>query len=220
MLNEIKKTLARIINKYKIWNNCIMKDYIFAGFIGFITAVLVISILFSLKAVVFSNWFLFAPFVIAFFWILIIYAAKIISRRFLWFFQLAKFVIVGFLNTSIDFGILNFFMALSGISSGSIFSGFKSLSFIIANLNSYFWNKRWSFQKETEKAIGKEYLVYLLISIASVFINVGLASLIVNVIGPQFGFSAIVWANMGAAIGTALGLVWNFLGYKFLVFKK
>jgi hypothetical protein len=28
------------------------------------------------------------------------------------------------------------------------------------------------------------------------------------------------WANIGLAMGTLLALVWNFIGYKFIVFKK
>jgi putative flippase GtrA len=51
-------------------------------------------------------------------------------------------------------------------------------------------------------------------------LNVGAASLVVNVIGPQFGMSEKLWANVGG-IGAAFAVVvWNFIGYKFIVFRK
>jgi len=42
---------------------------------------------------------------------------------------------------------------------------------------------------------------------------------VVNIVGPQFGLNAKIWANMGAVAGTLFVMVWNFLGYKFIVFK-
>jgi putative flippase GtrA len=49
---------------------------------------------------------------------------------------------------------------------------------------------------------------------------VAIASFIVNVIGPQFGISSLIWANIGKIGGIIGAFIWNFLGYKFIVFKK
>jgi putative flippase GtrA len=51
-------------------------------------------------------------------------------------------------------------------------------------------------------------------------INVGIASLVVNVIKSQFGVSEELWATIGAVIGSIIGLAWNYLGYKLIVFKE
>jgi len=51
-------------------------------------------------------------------------------------------------------------------------------------------------------------------------INVTVASLIVNLIQPQFGLSETIWANVGGIIAALVTVVWNFIGYKFVVFKK
>jgi putative flippase GtrA len=134
------------------------------------------------------------------------------------FYQFAKFVAVGFLNTAIDFGILNFLIYMTGIAFGFGFIFFKSVSFAAANINSYIWNRRWVFSSQ-RKEIGKEYLQFLAISVVSIIINVGLSSLVVNIIGVQFGLKPTVWANIGAAAGSAASLFWNFIGYKFIVFK-
>lgn len=134
------------------------------------------------------------------------------------YYQFVKFVALGFLNTAIDFGILNFLIYITGAASGSSFVLFKAASFAAANINSYIWNRYWVFSSE-RKEVGKEYLQFLAISVASLAINVGLSSLVVNVIGARFGLSPEIWANVGAATGSAASLFWNFIGYKFIVFK-
>jgi len=134
------------------------------------------------------------------------------------FFQLGKFVLTGVLNTLIDFGILNFLISLSGATEGGLYSMFKGLSFLVAVTNSYFWNKFWVFEskKYTSRA---EYLQFIVVSAIGFGVNVGIASLVVNLIGPLGGASPKLWANVGAIGGTLVGLTWNFLGYKFIVFK-
>ena len=60
----------------------------------------------------------------------------------------------------------------------------------------------------------------MVVSTIGLFINVGALSLIVNSIGAPGAVSPALWANIGALIATAASLIWNFLGYKFIVFRK
>ena len=116
-------------------------------------------------------------------------------------------------------GILNFLMWAFAITAGWGFSFFKAISFSIAAVNSYFWNRIWTFKAES-KASGKEFLKFYIVTGIGFFLNVGIASLIVNVVGPQFGMAMKTWANIGAIIAVVCVAAWNFLGYKFIVFKK
>jgi len=134
------------------------------------------------------------------------------------FLQIAKFFLVGTLNTFIDLGVLNIFIWISGIASGIFYSVFKSLSFLIATTNSYFWNKYWTFEKK-EKPTPREFLKFLVITFFGFLINVGVASFVVNIIGPQFGMGVKIWASVGAIIAAFFAFVWNFLASKFIVFK-
>ena len=133
--------------------------------------------------------------------------------------QFAKFAAVGIINTAIDFGVLNLLIYLAGVSTGIYFILFKSASFAAANVNSYILNRTFVFDSE-KKGLAKEYGQFLVVSLVAITINVGAASLVVNLITPQFGLGPQIWANVGAAAGTAAGLLWNFLGYKFVVFKR
>ncbi|MEK7542462.1 MAG: GtrA family protein [Patescibacteria group bacterium] len=129
--------------------------------------------------------------------------------------QIIKFVIVGISNTLCDLAVLNLLIFLTAIASGLPFTVFKGISFLVAVGNSYFWNKHWTFHSNK-----KVFFQFLTIATVGLFLNVGTASLLVNVVGPQFGLSQQVWANIGAIGGTLVVMTWNFTGYKFLVFQK
>ena len=66
----------------------------------------------------------------------------------------------------------------------------------------------------------KEFGKFFLVSLGGFIINVTVASLVVNLIQPQFGLSETIWANIGGIVAALVTVIWNFLGYKFLVFKK
>ncbi|PIR67982.1 hypothetical protein COS74_00650 [bacterium CG06_land_8_20_14_3_00_33_50] len=140
-------------------------------------------------------------------------------------YQFGKFGETGGLNWLFDFGVLNLLIMISGISTGIYFSLFKGISFIASVTNSYAWNKFWVFrktEKESEKETAQEISKFMIVSLVGMAVNVILASAIVF-IAPKIILSNIapkVWANLAAAIGSVSAMMWNFVGYKFFVFKK
>lgn len=147
-----------------------------------------------------------------------LYAAYFLARKIRIIYQAAKFILVGSLNTFIDLGILNLFILLTSVASGYLFVTFKGISFTIAVINSYFWNKHWTFKSKEDKT-GKEFIQFIIVSVVGFIINIGTAALIVNGIGPQGGISETLWATIGALAAVVTSLGWNFIGYKFWVFK-
>jgi len=196
------------------------KDIFIVLFIGEAIALFGLTILrnMDISAMTQLNWVL--PIVFPLITLFCFWVAYVIGKKFLFVFQLAKFGLTGALNTFIDLGILSILMAVSGITAGWGYSIFKGIGFIGATTNSYFWNKHWTFQKKESQEIKKEFLQFLLVSGVGFGINVGAASLVVNVVGPQFGLAANVWGMLGAVVAAFCAMAWNFLGYKFIVFKK
>lgn len=134
--------------------------------------------------------------------------------------QFSKFAAVGALNFSIDFGILNGLIFLTGVAAGSRFIVFKTVSVVLAITNSYLWNKFWTFQEREIKGAGREFLEFLIVTLTGIGINVGTAHFVVNILGPQGGVDPKIWANIGAGVSVIITLFWNFFGYKFFVFKN
>ena len=58
-----------------------------------------------------------------------------------------KFSAVGAVNFLIDLSILNLLSFATGINRGIFAALFSAVSFLAANLNSYFWNKKWTFKE-------------------------------------------------------------------------
>ncbi|PIR97806.1 MAG: hypothetical protein COT89_02755 [Candidatus Colwellbacteria bacterium CG10_big_fil_rev_8_21_14_0_10_42_22] len=143
---------------------------------------------------------------------------KILSRWWVMFWQLGKFALTGALNTFLDFAILNLLITLTGITEGLWASVFKTLAFGVAVINSYFWNKYWTFEA-TESRKRSEFVEFILVSVLSLGVNVGTFSL-VNALSPTGGLNPTTWANVSALAATAIAWIFNFLGYKFLVFRK
>jgi len=132
--------------------------------------------------------------------------------------QFIKFLLVGALNTGIDFGVLNLLMLSTGITSGFYYPIFKAISFTCGVTNSYIWNKRWTFKKG--KDLGKkEFSKFFTVSLISFGVNIGVASILVNIVGPIGGISFYVWANISALAAAGITTLINFFGYKYLVFK-
>ncbi len=193
-------------------------DKIISPIIGFLIGIFFVVILWSTgfrMTVIF-----FVPFVFSFLSLVGMFIATLIGKRFLIIYQASKFVLVGALNTFVDFGTLNALMFATGIFSGLGYSFYKAISFSCSVINSYFWNKFWTFEQKETGIKGKEFGKFVLIAGLGFVLNVSIASFVVNVIGPQFGASEEIWGNIGAFIAVLCVFLWNFLGYKLLVFKK
>ena len=152
---------------------------------------------------------LFAPFAL---WI-----AYLLSKLWKGIYQFAQFAAVGTLNSFIDIGVFNLetFLYGSSIIGTALFAVFKAISFLCATTNSFAWNKYWTF-KATDKADAKQVSGFYGVAIIGWVVNVGVATLVKS-IGPE----TKAWTNIVAPLGgIAVTFVWNYIGYKFWVFRK
>jgi putative flippase GtrA len=100
------------------------------------------------------------------------------------------------------------------------YSVFKAVSFIVATIAKYWANKFLAFEKKEMAKVGTEFTQFFVVTLIGLGINVAVASFVVNNIGPQFGLTSEMWGNVGGIAAAIVGFGWNFLGYKFIVFKK
>ena len=183
--------------------------------VGLLSQVIIANVIpnvgYSLRIGAFVSFTVLAP--------LALFVAYLVGKVVPVIYQFAKFAAVGTLNTFVDIGILNLEIFLSGQASGLYYPVFKGVSFIFATTNSFFWNKFWTFGAKDTKASG-EALKFYLFSLVGWALNVGTATFIVNGLARPVGISANIWANVGALGGVAAAFLWNFIAYKYLVFKS
>ena len=56
--------------------------------------------------------------------------------------------------------------------------------------------------------------------IIGIFINSGIVIFLTTCVDPLFNLSPERWLNIAKVCATAISLIFNFLGFKFLVFRK
>lgn len=143
--------------------------------------------------------------------------------------QLLKFIPVGIANTLVDWAILNLLLFFSRTEELLVYSFFKAISFSVAVLLSYFLNQHFVFtntsitlpSESTEKY--RRFGLFFIISFSAALINIFVATVATN-----FCYQQPIWnnswfvfcGNLGAFLGTFTSAVWNFLGYKKIVFKE
>jgi len=131
------------------------------------------------------------------------------------------------MNTGVDLAVLNAETLITGAKEGSLYAIQKGLSFLVAVTFSYFLNKNWTFRDKSKEDEGRKFSQFLFVSIVGMLVNVTAATVVVTYLKTPVNnllnlpmLTDQLWVNIGALSGTALGLIWNFIGYKFWVFKK
>ena len=142
--------------------------------------------------------------------------AEFISKKIPLLWQFAKFAQVGVLNTAIDFGILNLLIFVTGITSGLSIIPLNAVSFSTAIINSFFWNEKWVFKTKKEA----NFITFLVVTLIGLAINSGIVYAITTFVPPTFVDSQKLWVNLAKVLATGISLIWNFTGYRFVVFKK
>lgn len=123
--------------------------------------------------------------------------------------QFTKFAFVGGINTSVDFGIyLGLTRFIPYWSQHQVMAAIISVS--VATLNSYIWNKQWTFNN-TSSNHGPVFIRFLVATL----LGLGLHSLVFS-LALHFGVHDIL-AKVSAI---CVVMAWNFLAYKFWAFAK
>lgn len=208
------------------------KDYKFAVALGLLIGLLLLPVLKTASPGIYSK---FAIAVVPFFLLgtpIGLRIAFFIGQKIAIVYQIAKFGVIGVGNVLVDLGVLSLITIIFSsyfkieskdamIGAVTFYSLFKSVSFIVANINSYFWNKYWTFDQGAKEKTKSEFVQFFAVSVVGFLINVFVASVVFNmIIGSLVSFTGGQLGLIGAAAGSVAGLVWNFVGYKLWVFKK
>ena len=118
-------------------------------------------------------------------------------------YQILVFLLIGGLATTIDFVIYNYLFTFFSINIS------KLISMLSSSLFSYFTNKIFTFNK------GKHYNQKYLIKFYIIF----LLNLLTNIIVNYYVYKLTSVKLLAFILATLFGMMVNFIGQKFYVFK-
>ena len=153
-------------------------------------------------------------------WVIGVWAGFYLGKWISFFQQFGKFAAIGLTNFVVDIGILNLLMAWSGHTLGAWYALFKGIAFMAAGTHSFFWNKYWTFGAGQCQGGGGEFGKFMAVNLVAAGVNVGVATFVANGVNPPLSFSPQLWATAAAVVGSAVALVFSFVGSRLLVFKK
>ena len=121
--------------------------------------------------------------------------------------QIAKFGVVGVINTIIDFGLLNLLIQVFGWGV----LGANTVSFSAAVINSFFMNKYWTFNERAGR-LHMQFGGFIVVAL----VGLGLSDFLVYYFNETMGMH-YNWAKL---ISVFVVFAWNFFASKYLIFKK
>ena len=158
------------------------------------------------------------PFVLPFLWVAGVQLGYVLGRLIRPFTQFGRFACIGFANAAVDFGVLYIGIALTDATAGIAYTIIKAISFSVATVHSYIWNKYWTFESSESAVSTREVSSFVGVSVVSLLVNVGVASLVVA-LRPE-SIAAASWAGISAVAGSAVAIIFSFTGFRVFVFKK
>ncbi len=130
--------------------------------------------------------------------------------------QIFRFVGIGVINTGVDIVLFNVLIFIFGIPTTILYTVFRSISFFLANINSYFLNARFTFSAQKSFT---GFGTFLGATIVGFLINTIIATTVFAVL-KNSSLHKIITANLGIILGTIVSMIVNFLLYKYVVFYK
>lgn len=148
-----------------------------------------------------------------------IYLARLWGKKKPVVLQVARYGLIGWLNTFVYAGIFNLLSWLTGVASGLAADFLVFIAFIITVTNSFFWNKNWVFEHSDSGRAKVEYIKFFGVTGFVAILNIFVFHLIVNTIGAPAALDEKIWANIAILIQIPISFLGNFFGYKILVFN-
>ena len=132
--------------------------------------------------------------------------------------QLLRFCVVGGFNTFID--ILAFNLLVWGLptQNSALLITYNSLAYLIGAVNSFCWNKLWTF-KQSSKVTRTQIVRFALVTSLGIICNDAFLWLATTIL-TSLSLRSFLWTNVAKVSAIAGSMAVSYIGMRFSVFKK
>jgi len=145
------------------------------------------------------------------------YLYNLIKKIWNYFFQFEfiRFGFVGFLNTVIDYVLMNILMFVFQVWQGFGFVLIKIFSISVSIIFSYFMNLIITFK--LKKTSSDQLFKFVILSVITLLVNVWIASYLVDHV--KLPLNKYLWANISSFLGAIIAIAMRYFGSR-IIFKK
>lgn len=141
-----------------------------------------------------------------------LHITELVGRKYLFIYQAGKFALGGAFVSVVDIKVFQLIFWLMPFSLTV-----KAISFIIATLVKYWSDKHWTFEKHEKDGTSKELAKFFMVATTGLLINVVSFYFFGRI---KTGLSNALWMEVSIIFASLVVATWNFIGYKFIVFKR
>ena len=134
--------------------------------------------------------------------------------------RFSKFTLVGFANAVVDIGTLNLFLWLAPTRDPSLLALYNLVALVLANLNSYFWNTRWTFRGRAQRRDPRQRLLFTLQALFNICISNGLFFVLIRPVLIYTDIPAYLAGNVAKLISVAVASTISFFLLRYVVFSR
>lgn len=134
--------------------------------------------------------------------------------------RFSKFTLVGLANAVVDIGTLNLFLWLAPTRDPSLLALYNGVALVLANLNSYFWNTRWTFRGRAQRRDPRQRLLFTLQALFNICISNGLFFLLIRPVLVYTDIPAYLAGNVAKLISVVVASTISFFLLRYVVFSR
>jgi len=140
-----------------------------------------------------------------------------------WVRQFLSFVVVGLSNTTVDLGVFNLIYTLRPTANVNWLLVYNSVAVMLAIVNSYIWNTRWTFQKGARHrgpAAWRQRALFVAQSLVNLLVNDIVVLFITPYLMAIHGLPPRLASNASKGVAMIVASLVSFVVMRFLIFPE
>ena len=134
--------------------------------------------------------------------------------------RFSKFTVVGLINALVDVGTLNLFLLFLPTRDPSVLALYNGVALVLANLNSYVWNTRWTFKGRAKRRNLRQRVLFTVQALLNISVSNGLFFVLVRPVLIYTDVPAYLAGNVAKVISVVVASTISFFVLRYVVFTR